>query len=133
MKCYAIKFRFIFATAVLVLLTAFFISGTVESRDRSRLCIEERYYDEMEKVYVSEIKDCLKKYGIKNSGVNMTHISDAGQERSYRVIIHNRQLRWMDENKRERLEEEIKGIRFPSDSCSFYHEFVADKGAEKEL
>lgn len=118
---------FIGMTVVLILTAAFFMSGTVESKAAGRIPIEEKYYDEMEADYTKEIKRQLQEFGIKNSGINMTHISEEGNGRKYRVIIHNRQLKWMTAERRQELMAEIEAIPFPADGCTFFHEFVADK------
>lgn len=121
------QIRFVMMIAVMVMISVFFISETVESRGRGQLRIEADYYGEMEKNYVSEIKKQLKKYGIENSGINLTYVSDDGETRIYKVKIHNRQLGWMAEKQREMLREEIAEIEFPANNCRFFHEFVADK------
>lgn len=121
------EIRFAVMTIMFVLITAFFISGTVESRARGQLQIEEKYYDEMERTYVSEIKNRLEQYGMTDSGINMTYVSDDGEGRVYKVIIHNRQLKWMEEEKYRKLQAEIRAIEFPAENCVFFHEFVADK------
>ena len=126
-KCERGTLRFILMTMAGVLMTAFFMTATVESRARGRLVIDEKYYEQMEREYVLEIKKQLEEFGIKNSGINMTYVSEDGSWRNYKVIIHNRQLKWMTPERQEELRLQIEGISFPSESCTFFHEFVADK------
>lgn len=111
----------------LVLLNIFFVTRTVEAGEQKRRLNEKKYYAALEQTYVSEIRESLQKYGITNSGINMTYVSDGGVERSYRVVIHNRQLKWLTPDRRHMLLTEIGEIPFPADNCSCFHEFVADK------
>lgn len=121
------KMRLILMLVLLVVIDIFFVTHTVEAREQRRRLNEEKYYAELEQTYVSEIRERLHKYGITNSGINMTYVSDDGVERSYRVVIHNRQLKWLTPDRRQMLLTEIGEIRFPADNCSCFHEFVADK------
>lgn len=111
----------------LVVLNLFFVTRTVEAGEQKRRLNEEKYYAALEQTYVSEIREKLQKYGITNSGINMTYVSDDGGTRCYRIVIHNRQLQWLAADSLQQLWTEIEGLTFPADNCSCFHEFVADK------
>ena len=84
----------------LILIIAFCISGTVLSQSSHESKIEEKYYREMEKIYVQEIRDLLT------------------------VTIHHGRIDRLSEAERKELLAQCREIAFPDDECGFRYEFL---------
>ena len=111
-------------SAVLVLIIAFCITETVVSQSNEARCIEEKYYDEMENAYLTELKHLLTKEGYCNSGVTMTRVTDEAGARSYTVNIHHKQISKLSFKEQQQLLEILGEIAFADTSCSFCHKFL---------
>ena len=108
----------------LILIIAFCISGTVLSQSSHESKIEEKYYREMENLYVQEIRDLLTDRGYENSGITMTHVIDENGMRTYTVTIHHGRIDRLSETEREELLAQCSEITFPDDGCGFRYEFL---------
>ena len=97
----------------LILIIAFCISGTVLSQSSHESKIEEKYYREMENIYVQEIRDLLTDRGYENSGITMTHVIDENGMRTYTVTIHHGRIDRLSETEREELLAQCSEITFP--------------------
>ena len=53
-------------TAVLMLICAFFITGTVMSQTKDRVRLDEKYYIRLEEEYLDRVRDTLKQEGYSN-------------------------------------------------------------------
>ena len=111
-------------SVALVLLIAFCITETVVSQSNEARCIEEKYYDEMEAVYLKEIKQLLMEEGYRNSGVTMTVVIDEAGLRSYTVSIHHKLIGNLSADEQEQLTQMLGAITFADTSCVFCHKFL---------
>lgn len=110
---------FVLFTVVLVLVCAFFVSGTVVSQSREALRVDEEYYQELEERYVREIRDCLNDQGFCNSGVTLTKTVEATGERNYEVLIHHKRLSRLTGKEQAELFSEIEEMGFDLAGCNF--------------
>jgi len=109
---------------VLVLVIAFCITETVVSQSNEARCIEEKYYDEMEDAYLTELKQLLTEEGYRNSGVTMTRVIDEAGVRSYTVSIHHKLICKMSSGEQEQLAKMLGTVTFADTSCAFCHKFL---------
>lgn len=111
-------------TVILVFISAFCISGTVNSQERGKSRVEDKYYHRAEQAYVNEVRAFLNEQGYKNSGVTMTYILTEGGNREYTVTIHHKKISALDKSGKQRLTKACGEIAFPIENCSFFHEFL---------
>ena len=114
----------ILLSAVLVFIIAFCITETVISQSNKARCIEEKYYDEMESAYLTELKQVLADEGYRNSGVTMTRVTEESGVRSYTVSIHHKLIGKLSLGEKELLSSMLGEIAFADASCSFCHKFL---------
>ena len=115
---------FILFTACLILLSAFFISGTVQSQTAGKLCVDEKFYQDLEKEYVKEVRAFLSEQGFENSGVTLTRVVDAQGKREYDVTLHHKYLDKLCAEEREALFEAIAEMAFQAEGCTFTVELL---------
>lgn len=111
-------------SVVLVLVIAFCITETVISQSNEARCIEEKYYDEMENAYLTELKQLLTEEGYRNSGVTLTRVIDEAGVRSYTVSIHHKLICKMSSGEQEQLVKILGTVTFADASCAFCHKFL---------
>lgn len=71
---------------LLVIISMFFMGGTVESQAKTKLKAESQAYHQMEKEYLKRTREVLKEKGFANSGVNLTKIIDESGKRTYQSL-----------------------------------------------
>lgn len=76
-------------TGVIMLVCAFFITGTVMSQTRDRVKVDEKYYVLLEEEYLKQVREILKQEGYSNCGLTLTYTKEVGGERRYHLRIHN--------------------------------------------
>ncbi|MGN0366762.1 MAG: hypothetical protein ACI4E5_12605 [Suilimivivens sp.] len=111
-------------TIMLVFVIAFCISGTVYSQSQGEYRAEVRYYREIEREYVQELRSLLEEDGYHNSGITMNYIISEDGSREYTVMIHHRGIGRLDESEKDILLAECQRVAFPVTGCNFYHKFL---------
>lgn len=119
MKNTAKNITFIATTIILILCSAFFITSTVQSQAAGKISVDEKYYQTLEKEYVSEIRAYLNEQGFVNSGVTLTRVVDEQGNRDYQVTLHHKYLEKLSAEEREIIFETIKAMAFGADGCNF--------------
>lgn len=109
---------------LLVLVIAFCISGTVVSQNRHSRESEEKYYDELEELYLTELKLFLAEAGYRNSGITMTTVIEESGDRSYTVTIHHKLINRLSKTEKEELAFACGEIMFSDEECKFFHNFL---------
>lgn len=120
-----LPFTIIFSV-ILILIIALCISGTVISQSNHASMIEEKYYRELEDVYVKEVRALLKEEGYENSGITMTRVTDENGRRTYTVTIHHGKIDKLPEPEKMELLAACKKIEFPDKECGFCHKFLEE-------
>lgn len=115
------------AVILLVCVTGVLVKGTVVSQAKSRIQGEKEAYHEMEKAYIRETREILKKEGFENSGVNLTKVIDEEGKRTYTMVVHNGKINRLSTEEKEELEELLESIAFEDETCDFYHEFLVQE------
>lgn len=114
-------------TIILVLVTAFCISGTVISQSKGKSAVEEAYYRDWEREYVQKIRGLLANQGYDNCGVTMTRVIETDGNRDYTIEIHHRRISGLKWNQKQALLEACKDISFPVGNCNFCHKFLEEE------
>lgn len=113
---------YVIVTMLLVMLILFCTTETVMSQ--SRTSRQRQYYSDMEKQYLSNIKNTLCEKGYPCSGITMRWMSDDGNVRNYTVMIHHRKINLLGNNEKEALLNELSVSEFNNESCTFSYEFI---------
>lgn len=111
-------------TVMLVLVTAFCISGTVMGQSKGNRRAEGQYYHAAEQTYVQEIRKLLEERGYSNSGVTMNRVTKEDGSRQYTVTIYHRRINKLSDARQRELLAECRSVDFPAENCNFYHEFL---------
>lgn len=114
--------RFGVITLFLVFVISFCVRGTVMSQEENARAEENSYYRSLEKNYRDQIGETLSKSGLEGSGVTLTWVREESGCRTYKVSIHNRSFRKMDETGRKNLRRQLSRYEFSPESCSFVYE-----------
>lgn len=111
-------------TVVLVLITAFSVSGTVIGQNKGDDRARKQYLRVAEQEYVQEIRNLLEEKGYCSSGVTMNRVIEEDGTREYTVTIHHRRIESLSDEQKNALIAECQSIGFPAENCSFCHEFL---------
>lgn len=113
---------FLIMTMLLVLIILFCTTETVMSQ--SRVGREKQYYADMEKQYLSDIKNVLNEKGYPQSGITIRWVSDGDGLRNYTVMIHHRKINSLNSNEMKELQKELTFTEFNDERCTFCYEFI---------
>lgn len=120
-----ISFTIVVST-ILILMTAFSVSGTVISQSKNEMQAQTRYYRVMEQNYVYEVRELLAEEGYADSGVTMTEVVDIDGSRSYTVTIHHRKISMLSEERKEELLRACNTLNFADENCMIFHIFLEE-------
>lgn len=115
---------FLVTTIILILISAFFITGTVLSQSNIGQQEMENYYREQEQLLLGQTREQLKDLGYANSGVTLTRVVDEEGNREYTFTIHHGKIDRMSEEERANLAELLACNTSLMENCNFYHEFL---------
>jgi len=110
---------FIIVTLLLILVSTFFITGTVQSQSAKNINETEKYFRELEKEYVRDIRNYLNAQGYENSGVTLTRTVDEQGSREYQITLHHKYLEKLSAPEKESIFETIVNMAFQADGCIF--------------
>lgn len=118
--------RFVVTTVLLVLITAFLITGTVKSQSRDEAKANEKYYLPLEREYVRTIREYLNEAGFANSGVMLTRTvwEDGGRE--YFITVHNSRFSGLTKEEKAALADQLEEKSFDEANCSFTHFIIGN-------
>ena len=97
-------------TVVLVLITAFSVSGTVIGQNKGDDRAREQYLRMAEQEYVQEIRNLLEEKGYCSSGVTMNRVIEEDGTREYTVTIHHRRIESLSDEQKNALVAECQSI-----------------------
>lgn len=121
---------FAIVTALLVIIIAFCVAGTVKGQESGPNAEPEAYYREVESQFLDDTKLYLTEQGFSNSGVTLNRIVDAEGNREYTFTIHHSRIDKMSDADRRHLanqlsEREVSVLDASnSDNCTIHYEFL---------
>lgn len=98
------------ATLWLVIILALCSAKVVSSREKLAQQELDRYFCQMEKETVKEVRNILGSQGYINSGVTLTRITEAEGQVEYVLNIHHERLYQIDDEERQELVEKLDDI-----------------------
>lgn len=110
---------FIIATAFLVLLSAFFLCGTVASQPTHSQDITEEAYVRLEREFLADIRYKLTTEGYENCGINLTRTVDSDGSRAYEISLHHKYLNNLDDTELSSLYQKLSLSAIPFENCTF--------------
>lgn len=87
---------------------------------------EDAYYIQLEQEYVREMREVLNTAGFQNSGVMLTKTIYEDNSREYHIAIHHGRFDSLSAGEKEALMEELKGIVFEKEDCSFIYSLTGN-------
>jgi hypothetical protein len=112
-------------SVILIFITAFCITGTVNSQSSCTGRIDEEYYREMESTYLKELRGMLTDRGYENCGITMTYVTDEDR-RTYTVVIHHRKINKLSVKEKQELMADCAEIQFQDETCGIFHKFLEE-------
>lgn len=111
-------------TALLVMVIALCVTGTVIGQSHIDEREMEAYYQAKEREMIVEVRNYLNDNGFKNSGVALTRVVDEEGNREYTLTIHHDRIDAMSDEKKNELKVELSAFDFSAANCSFQQEFL---------
>lgn len=109
------RISFAITTLTLVLVTMFCTAGTVIGQGKDDVSVDEKYYREMERDYVKQVRSYLNDNGYENSGVALTKVLEADGSREYTLSVHHKRIERLEWAEQESLRETLKSFATVSD------------------
>lgn len=110
---------FMAATIILILVAAFFATGTVMSRTDLSTEEKEYYYLEQEEQLLKNTRELLNDRGFSNSGVMVERVVEENGNRRYTVFIHHKDIDQLPDEEKEELLGSLQKLSFQEEQCSF--------------
>lgn len=116
---------FLTTTIILLAVIFFCFSATAYSQSlESAALADKEGMDIKEQEFLEEIKHVMEAYGCEYSGVTMTKVYLEDGSRNYQVLIHHRNLSYLNEEEMEQLEGELQQVTYGWENMEFYYEFT---------
>lgn len=115
--------KFGMITIALVLCITFCGAGTVLSQSVDKE--QENMYKQMEKEYVTQVREYLNQTGYENPGIMLTRVIDENGSREYTLTLHHRRFERMTDREKEDLLSQLKQFEFEVEDGGFCQEFLA--------
>lgn len=98
---------------LLLLIGLFCVTLHVQGNEEHGSGYDESVYDELEREYCAEVRGMLTDYGLHNSGMNLTKITQPDGAREYRLEVHHAGIAQMTGTERESLLNGLEILSFP--------------------
>lgn len=109
------------ATALLILVIAFCVRGTVMSKESTEHIRENERYAVWEQTFKKDIREVLAGQGYQDSGITMNWVKRDGK-RTYTVAVHHRRIGGLKKEERERLVQTLLQVRAGDEGCGIIFE-----------
>lgn len=103
---------------LLLLIGLFCVTMRVQGNEAHGSGYDEAAYDELEKVYCTEVHGLLMDYGLNNSGMNLTKITQPDGVREYRLEVHHAGIARLTGTERESLQKGLEILSFPDEKST---------------
>lgn len=100
---------------LLILIGLFCVTLHVQGNEAHGSGYDEAAYDELEKVYCAEVHGMLMDYGLHNSGMNLTKITQPDGEREYRLEVYHAGIARLTGEERDSLQRGLEILSFPDE------------------
>ncbi len=119
------RIAYVSVTVVLSMIIFFCFSATAYSQSIENGMTADREGIELqEKEITATIREVLEDYGCKNSGITMTKVFREDGGRDYEVIIHHRNLSYINVSDMEAMEAELISMMGQWDDVTFCYKFT---------
>lgn len=121
------KKNLIFVTSTLILMAVIFFcfSATAYSQSLERAALGDKEgIDLQEQEILTGIKGVMKEFGCEYSGVTMTKVYCEDGSRNYQVLIHHRDLSYLDAEEMAQLKESLDQVTSGWEHVEFHYEFT---------
>lgn len=121
------KKNIVFVTSTIILLAVIFFcfSATVYSQSLERAALADKEgVDLQEREILAEIKGIMKEFGCEYSGVTMTKVYCEDGGRDYQVLIHHRNLSFLDDEEMAQLKARLYDVTSGWNHMEFHYEFT---------
>ncbi len=108
-------------TALLILVIAFCVRGTVMSKENKEYIRENEQYAVWEQTFKEDVRNVLAGQGYPDSGVTMNWIKKDGK-RTYTVAVHHGRIERLGKEERERLVQTLLQVRAGDEGCGIIFE-----------
>ena len=82
-------------TVIMVMLISLLFKGSAHSMSKDEA--NKKYYLQIEREYISNVRQALDKSGYQNAGVMLTSVTGADGERQYTLSINHRRIKEVKE------------------------------------
>lgn len=103
-------YKFVITTLILIFVTVFCTAGTVIGQDKDSVHVDEKYYREMEREYVKQVRSYLNDNGYENGGVMLTRVVEADGSREYTLSVHHKRINRLSKAEQKELEEVLQTL-----------------------
>lgn len=107
-----------FILLLLLLIGLFCVTLHVQGNEAHGSGYDEEAYDELEQAYCTEVHELLTGYGLHNSGMNLTKITQTDGLREYRLEVHHSGIARLTGDERESLQNGLEVLSFPDGRCT---------------
>ncbi|MBQ7925513.1 MAG: hypothetical protein IJ335_04385 [Lachnospiraceae bacterium] len=117
------KIGFGLFTLGLVLILVLLLGNTAAGRS-GQVPEEEQYFVAREQQMATQMREYLGAEGYSNSGINITHMTDADGQRFYTVRIHHQEITLLEEAEKQQLLAALNGVFEASADLKQYSRWV---------
>ena len=121
-----IKRNAVFAGLALILITIIFFcfSQSVYSQGRKGFANPDKEsMDKLESEYIEQVAELMKEYGCEYGGITMTEVYETDGSRSYKVLIHHRNLSFFSREELAELEKRLTEFSEAFQNAEFTYGF----------
>ena len=101
------KKGFLLITALLIFVAVFCTTGTVMGMEKDAARVDEKYYKQMEKEYVMQVRSYLQEEGYENSGLTLTKVLFEDGSREYTLNVHHKRINKISETEQNALRNKL--------------------------
>ena len=111
------------ATVILILVLTGSICGVVFGKPQHSVERNREDYQQMEEVYVDQVRGILAREGLTSAGVMLTYETGRDGGRHYTLAVNHHRLENFGQDRIDRLENNMENCFFSSEECSMSAEF----------
>jgi len=101
------KKGFLLITALLIFVAVSCTTGTVMGMEKDAARVDEKYYKQMEKEYVMQVRSYLQEEGYENSGLTLTKVLFEDGSREYTLNVHHKRINKISETEQNALRNKL--------------------------